>query len=108
VFELSPPKQKGGKWTEKVLHSFSDVAQGKQYGDGAEPNGGLVLDSEGAVYGTTAIGGNQICRNEHSQPIGCGTVFRLHPRVRQAALGWRGYGTVFEAILTMANCHQRA
>jgi hypothetical protein len=79
VFKLSPPKQKGGKWTEKVLHSFADVAQGKQYGDGAEPNGGLVLDSRGGLYGTTAIGGNQICRNEHSQPIGCGTVFRLHP-----------------------------
>ncbi len=79
VFELSPPKQKGGKWTEKVLHRFAGVAQGKQYGDGAVPNGGLILNSESAVYGTTAIGGNQICRNQHSQPIGCGTVFRLDP-----------------------------
>ena len=51
VFELSPPKIKGGKWTEKVLHSFAGGT------DGANPNGGLVLDSTGAVYGTTAWGG---------------------------------------------------
>jgi uncharacterized repeat protein (TIGR03803 family) len=79
VFKLSPPKTKGGKWTEKVLHSFAGVAQGKQYGDGAVPNGGLIVNNESAVYGTTAIGGNQICRNGQGQPIGCGTVFRLHP-----------------------------
>jgi hypothetical protein len=79
VFKLSPPKTKGGKWTEKVLHSFAGVAQGKKYGDGAVPNGGLIFDSKGTVYGTTAIGGNQICQNAQGHPIGCGTVFRLHP-----------------------------
>ena len=35
VFKLSPPKTKGGKWTEKVLHSFAGGT------DGATPNGGL-------------------------------------------------------------------
>jgi hypothetical protein len=79
VFKLSPPKTQGGKWTERVLHAFSGVPQGKQVGDGAEPNGGLVLDSKSMVYGTTAIGGNQVCQNGQGQPIGCGTVFRLHP-----------------------------
>ena len=49
VFELSPPKTKGGKWTEKVLHAFKGVASGAQFGDGANPNGGLVLDSKGAI-----------------------------------------------------------
>jgi hypothetical protein len=73
VFEVSPPKTKGGKWTEKVLHSFKGGT------DGANPNGGLILDSKGAVYGTTAIGGNQICQNGHGQPVGCGIVFQLHP-----------------------------
>jgi len=52
VFELSPPKTKGGKWTEKVLHSFAGGT------DGANPNGGLVLDNKGAVYGTTYAGGD--------------------------------------------------
>jgi hypothetical protein len=47
VFELSPPKTKGGKWTENVLHAFKGGM------DGANPNGGLVLDNKGAVYGTS-------------------------------------------------------
>jgi uncharacterized repeat protein (TIGR03803 family) len=77
VFELSPPKTKGGKWTEKVLHSFKGVAPGAQFGDGANPNGGLVLDSNGAVYGATYSGGNNNCNYEDE--IGCGTAFKLMP-----------------------------
>jgi len=70
VFELSPPKTKGGKWTEKVLHGFRGGT------DGANPNGGLVLDGKGAVYGTTfAGGGTSNCHSEGS--VGCGTAFRL-------------------------------
>jgi uncharacterized repeat protein (TIGR03803 family) len=76
VFELSPPKQHGGKWTEKVLHSFAGVESGKQYGDGASPNGGLVLDSKGAIYGTTYIGGYNCPHNSNQ---GCGTAFELKP-----------------------------
>jgi hypothetical protein len=53
VFKLSPPQTKGGKWTEKVLHSFVSGS------DGANPNGGLALDRQGNVYGTTYFGGNR-------------------------------------------------
>jgi hypothetical protein len=74
VFKLSAPKQKGGKWTEKVLHSFSGIATGKQNGDGAVPNGGLVLDRTGMIYGTTYNGGYN-CPHDSNQ--GCGTVFGL-------------------------------
>jgi uncharacterized repeat protein (TIGR03803 family) len=71
VFELSPPTKKGAKWTEKVLHRFAGGT------DGAIPNGGLVLDSKGSVYGTTFTGGKQGCQNSYG--IGCGTVFSLRP-----------------------------
>jgi hypothetical protein len=74
VFELSPPKTKGGKWTEKVLHSFAGAT------DGANPNGNLVLDSKGAIYGTTSAGGNEGCKSSSS--LGCGTAFQLEPPTR--------------------------
>jgi len=74
VFELSPPKQQGGAWTEKVLHRFVGIGNGQRIGDGANPNGGLVLDAEGAVYGTTYIGGYN-CPNSGGE--GCGIGFRL-------------------------------
>jgi len=70
IFKLSPPKTKSGKWTEKVLHGFRGGT------DGANPNGGLVFDSKGAIYGTTQFGGfdGGVCG-----PGGCGMVFRLAP-----------------------------
>jgi hypothetical protein len=69
VFELSPPKTKGGTWKEKILYSF------KSGTDGANPNGGLLLDNGGTIYGTTSAGGNQSCKYDAS--VGCGTVFEL-------------------------------
>jgi hypothetical protein len=80
VFKLSPPKSKGGQWTEKVLHSFAGIGTGKQYGDGAEPNGGLALDSAGAIYGTTFYGGYNCPHNSNQ---GCGTVFALKPPTKR-------------------------
>ena len=47
VFKLS---QSGNRWTETRLHSFD----GK---DGANPDGGLILDQQGRLYGTTTLGG---------------------------------------------------
>jgi uncharacterized repeat protein (TIGR03803 family) len=77
VFKLSPPKQKGGAWTEKVLHSFAGGA------DGANPNGALV-DRKGIVYGLTYSGGNQNCK--YDDEVGCGTAFELRPPQKQHAL----------------------
>jgi uncharacterized repeat protein (TIGR03803 family) len=59
VFELSPASD--GSWTETVLYSFT----GGQ--DGAGPNGRVIFDAQGNLYGTTAYGGAS----------NFGTVFKL-------------------------------
>jgi uncharacterized repeat protein (TIGR03803 family) len=61
VFELSPSRT--GKWTEKVLYSFSSGA------DGGYPQAGLIWDGKGNLYSTTASGGANAS----------GTVFELTP-----------------------------
>jgi uncharacterized repeat protein (TIGR03803 family) len=45
IFRVSPPAQPGGPWTETLLYRFSPNDQ--------NPNASVVLDSAGAVYGTT-------------------------------------------------------
>jgi uncharacterized repeat protein (TIGR03803 family) len=50
VFQLAPPAQQGGAWTETVLHSFGTG------NDGIDPLAGVILDKQGAVYGTTLSG----------------------------------------------------
>ena len=59
VFKLN----KAGK--ETVLYSFKGGA------DGVSPEAGLIRDSAGNLYGTTAYGGGTACFG------GCGTVFKL-------------------------------
>lgn len=80
IFELSPPKEKSGAWTEKVLHSFASAEPWGTVADAAEPNGGLILDQEGNIYGTTYFGGYTLGHcNEGVGGTGCGTVFELTP-----------------------------
>jgi uncharacterized repeat protein (TIGR03803 family) len=84
VFELRPPKQKGGAWTEKVLYSFAGGTKGKRFGDGANPQGNLVFDSQGAIYGTTFYGGDEAGTCDGgSGGTGCGTVFKLIPPTKK-------------------------
>jgi hypothetical protein len=80
VFELSPPKTKGGKWTERVLHGFAGIGTGKQSGDGADPNGRLLFDRNGNLYGTTYLGGYNCPHNSNQ---GCGTAFELAPPAKK-------------------------
>ena len=68
VFKLSPGS--GGSWTEKILYSF-----GASLTDGKSPEGGLIFDSKGNLYGTTNIGG----ASDTTFGGGYGTVFELSP-----------------------------
>jgi uncharacterized repeat protein (TIGR03803 family) len=61
VFELSPPAQPGGAWTEKLLYIFTGGV------DGGAPLSTLIMDATGNLYGTTVDGG------EHAY----GTAFEL-------------------------------
>jgi uncharacterized repeat protein (TIGR03803 family) len=63
VFKLTPPTGGGTQWNETVLYGFQGGS------DGSSPNGGLIMDSTGALYGTTAAGGTS----------NNGTVFKLTP-----------------------------
>jgi len=74
VFELTPPQAKNGSWTETLLHIF----KGNTSGDGNTPVGGVILDSAGNLYGTTAYGGNGNCILLGTK-AGCGAVFELTP-----------------------------
>jgi uncharacterized repeat protein (TIGR03803 family) len=72
VFELKPPAKAGGLWTESTLYSF---AGGE---DGSTPVASLVFDRKGNLYGTTEFGGGGGCTIAQ-QGSGCGTVFELTP-----------------------------
>jgi len=62
VWRLS---RSGAQWKEKMLYNFCSR---NNCVDGAFPWAGLVMDSKGALYGTTYSGG---------AGCGCGTVFKL-------------------------------
>ena len=61
IFELS---RLNGSWNETVIYSFNGGS------DGSFPRAGLVFDSVGSLYGTTAEGGAE---------ASAGTVFELTP-----------------------------
>jgi hypothetical protein len=73
VYEPSPPKQKGGAWTESVLYNF----QGGK--DGDLPSGTLVFDKAGNLYGVTLFGGGKGTSCDIFYGGTCGTVFKLSP-----------------------------
>jgi len=58
VYKLT---QSSGSWTESVLYEFRGAT------DGAFPNGGVIFDTAGNLYGTTC------CGSSHN----AGTVFKL-------------------------------
>ena len=67
VYEMTYSYPPG--WVRNVIHRFN-------YTKGAFPESGVVQDTAGALYGTTAGGGNPSCGNGTS---GCGVVYKLTP-----------------------------
>jgi uncharacterized repeat protein (TIGR03803 family) len=61
---------------ETVLHSFAGPPN-----DGEQPFSGLIPDSQGNLYGTTAEGGLGTCFG-----AGCGTVYRITPAGKETVL----------------------
>lgn len=76
VFELDPPVQPGGNWTETVLYSFTGST------DGGYPNS--ITYRAGILYGTVTFGGDP----KYCGGFGCGGVFRLSPPA-SAGSAWR-------------------
>ncbi len=62
VFKLMP---RNGHWTESVLYSFPPTI----YTYSVAPNGPLVRDSSGSLFGVTANGGDSVCQ--------CGEIYEL-------------------------------
>lgn len=81
VYRLVPS---GGSWSFSMLYAFQGFTEYSE--DGGSPYSRLTIGPDGALYGTTRIGGNGGngggCREEH----GCGTVYRLQP---QFGGGWK-------------------
>jgi uncharacterized repeat protein (TIGR03803 family) len=70
VYKMTPS---GEGWNYQVIYTFT----GGQ--DGANPEGQLLLDSSGNLYGTATTGGLSGCGN-----FGCGTIYKLSP----SGSGW--------------------
>jgi len=69
VYEVSPNGD--GTWTEHVLYSFTGR------GDGGIPIGGVVIDPNGNLYGSTIQGGLDVSTGGTKCSVGCGVVFKL-------------------------------
>src|SRR5437660_147922 len=65
VFKLAPGST---GYTETVLHTFCSQSNCP---DGRNPNGALIMDGAGNLYGATETGGNSCASNR------CGVAFRL-------------------------------
>jgi uncharacterized protein (TIGR03437 family) len=77
VIELSPPAKQGSEWTMTQLYAFHGTTT-----DGASPATGVLFDSAGNLWGTTAHGGPYYSTGPGNT---AGALFELMP---QAGGGW--------------------
>jgi uncharacterized protein YceK len=81
VFQLTPPRPGQTAWTKRTLYRLAGGP------DGESPQGKLLLDASGALYGTTMYGGRGAC-SDFGTASGCGTVFKLTPPAPGQS-GWK-------------------
>jgi len=72
VYRLSPTST--GSFNETILYSFKGGPA-----DGGFPQGSLVRDSAGNLYGVTSVGGITATVCNYSAGPGCGVIFKLTP-----------------------------
>ena len=73
VFEMTPTH---GSWTFNVLYDFLG-------GTAGGPNGGVVFDNQGNLWGFQGLGGEDNC-GDPQLPDGCGSIYELSP----SSSGW--------------------
>jgi uncharacterized repeat protein (TIGR03803 family) len=84
TYRLTPPAKKGQPWNETVLYSFDPVNN-----VGSNPEGPVIFDSTGNIYGTAAFGGDPNCQAGN----GCGVAYELSPPARKGG-DW-SYATLY-------------
>jgi len=89
VYEMTPPVAAGGAWTYALLYSFGTIGAN----DGIQPQGSLVVDAKGVVYGMTPNGGS----------AGCGVVYDLTPPSSPGG-SWT-YGVLHSFLGGADGCH---
>ena len=72
VFQLKPPAENAGKWTESVLYKFQGGAN-----DGGNPSG-VIMAADGSLFGAANSRGANLC----------GVVFQLSPPAKGSA-AWK-------------------
>jgi uncharacterized repeat protein (TIGR03803 family) len=98
VFALTPNADKT-EWTHTVLYSFCALNEGEELCiDGAVPNGNLIMDTAGNLYGTTIEGGAHMTPSGYLG--GSGTVFKLTPNADKTQ--WTE--TVLYSFCAQPNC----
>ena len=82
-FELSPPAQPGGAWTEAILYNFA----GYTNNDGCNPTGTLVTDAKGNIFGATTYGG-ALASEAPPKGYSTGGVFEMSPPATRGGGTW--------------------
>jgi hypothetical protein len=86
LFELVPTVLQNKPWSENLPFIFPPCVSSpfggyvEACGTSSQPEGKLVFDTAGNLYGTTELGGSAtICSSHGTAFPGCGTVFQLVP-----------------------------
>jgi uncharacterized repeat protein (TIGR03803 family) len=98
VFKLTPPAAGSTVWTETTLYLF----QGKK--DGGHPDGGVLMDDSGALYGTEGSGVFKLTPPVSGQTAWTESVLYTSTYVFVGNLLWGGDGKLYGVDLGEVFC----